>query len=274
MTDTRFSRQSFLGPTAQELIETARVGIVGLGGGGSQIAQQLAHIGFQDFVLYDADRMDDSNLNRLVGATEADVTNQTPKCVIAERLIKGIRSKAVIDAHQVRWQDEPEALRTCDMTFGAVDTFAGRSEIEALCRRYLIPYIDIGMDVHICVDEAPRMAGQVILSLPGGLCMRCMGFLNERNLAAEAARYGDAGDAPQVIWALGLLSSTAVGIAMDLLTGWTGSTARLIYFSHDGNEGTLKPHVRLSYVMSESCPHYPIDQAGDPVFRPLATKHV
>jgi tRNA A37 threonylcarbamoyladenosine dehydratase len=41
-----FSRQSFLGPDSQQIIEAATVGVVGLGGGGSQIVQALAHIGF------------------------------------------------------------------------------------------------------------------------------------------------------------------------------------------------------------------------------------
>jgi molybdopterin-synthase adenylyltransferase len=266
VTEGRFSRQSFLGPNGQAIIEMAKVGVVGLGGGGSHIVQQLAHIGFLNYALYDADVMSPSNLNRLVGASEQDVANRTPKVKIAERVVKNVRSVASVDAHSARWQDEPEALRLCDIVFGCVDTFSGRRELETLCRRYLIPYLDIGMDVHICVDEAPRMAGQVILSLPGGLCMSCMGFLNERNLAAEALRYGDVGDMPQVVWANGTLASTAVGIGVDLLTGWS-SVDRVIYLSFDGNDGTLKPHVRLKYILSEACLHFPADQVGDPVFR-------
>ena len=41
----RFSSQSFLGAEAGHVFESAIVGIVGLGGGGSHIAQQLAHVG-------------------------------------------------------------------------------------------------------------------------------------------------------------------------------------------------------------------------------------
>jgi hypothetical protein len=40
-------------------------------------------------------------------------------------------------------------------------------------------------------------------------------------LAAEAARHGDAGGRPQVVWPNGALASTAVGLAVDLVTGWT-----------------------------------------------------
>ena len=35
--------------------------------------------------------------------------------------------------------------------------------------------------------------------------MHCFGFLNEQNLAQEAARYGDAGERPQVVWSIACL---------------------------------------------------------------------
>ena len=64
-----FSRQSFLGPEAEQILADARVTIAGLGGGGSHIVQQLAHLGVGHFRLIDPQEIDASNLNRLVGAT-------------------------------------------------------------------------------------------------------------------------------------------------------------------------------------------------------------
>ena len=113
------------------------------------------------------------------------------------------------------------ALASCDIVFGCVDGFAERRELEIACRRHLIPLIDIGMDVHIVGKEPPRMGGQVILSMPGSRCMKCLGFLSDASLAREAALYGDAGPRPQVVWPNGVLASTAVGVAVDLLTNWT-----------------------------------------------------
>ena len=109
------------------------------------------------------------------------------------------------------------------------------------------------------------MGGQVILSMPGGPCMFCLDFLNERVLAQEAERYGDAGPRPQVVWPNGVLASTAVGIAVDLLTDWTHSLRDVVYMEYDGNKGTVKPHVRLEYLEDRPCPHYRADQVGDPV---------
>ena len=261
----RFQRQSFLGADSQSIIHSATIGIVGLGGGGSHVAQQLAHVGFTNYRVWDGDIAEDSNLNRLIGANENDSGSGMRKTEIPTRLIKGLRRNAVIDAYNCRWQDNPEPLRGCDIIFGCVDGFAQRRELEACARRYMIPLIDVGMDVHCVGDEPPRMGGQVILSMPGGPCMFCIGFLNEVVLAREGERYGDAGDRPQVVWANGVLASTAVGVAVDLLTDWTRSLRQVVYFEYDGNKGTLKPHVRLEYLEYNACPHYPLSQVGDPI---------
>ena len=269
MTNDRFSRQSFLGQNSQSAIETATIGLVGLGGGGSHVVQQLAHVGFLDYIVYDGDAADESNLNRLVTATEVDAEKAVPKIDLVRCKILSIRSDAQVEAFPCRWQERPEALRRCDIVFGCVDGFSERRELEVACRRYLIPLVDIGMDVHLADDEAPRMGGQVILSMPGSPCMTCLGFLNEASLAREAARYGDAGPHPQVVWPNGVLASTAVGIAVDLLTDWTRSLRGPVYLLYNGNDGTVTKHPRLIYYPGGECPHFPASQAGDPVFKRL-----
>lgn len=265
----RFTRQSFLGPSAEEQIASCHVGIVGLGGGGSHIVQQLAHIGFSTFSLFDNDSVESSNLNRLVGGTQTDAQKSTPKVDVAARLINGINRGAEIVSIKGRWQHEAERLRACDIVFGCVDSYAERRDIEIATRRYLIPYVDIGLDVHKVGDEPPHMAGQVILSMPGELCMSCLGFLTEAKIAREAEQYGAAGPRPQVVWANGVLASSAVGIAIDLITDWTRSLRRPVYLSYDSNTGTIQPHKRLQYVDGGVCPHFPIAQLGDPTFKQL-----
>ena len=271
MKSHRFSRQSFLGADSDSIFAQARVGLVGLGGGGSHIAQQLAHLGFLNFVIYDGDIIEDSNLNRLVGGTEIDVEMKKPKVSIAERVIRGVSSQANIEQIQSRWQDNPQPLQTCDIVFGCVDGFLQRWELQVFSRRFCVPYIDIGLDVHNVGDEGPQMRGQVILTVPGGPCMKCIHFVDDENLSKEGARYGDAGIHPQVVWANGVLASTAVGLAVDLLTGWTRKKQALnvIYLSYDGNTGTVVPDRRLQYVTSGACQHFDASDVGAPIFQEL-----
>ncbi|MDQ6768884.1 MAG: ThiF family adenylyltransferase [Gemmatimonadota bacterium] len=236
---------------------------MGLGGGGSHVVQQLAHLGFQHLVIVDPDRVDETNLNRLVGASLADALNGTPKTEVAQRTLDRLGVGDNCRLHQGRWQDRPEMIRGCDLIIGCVDSFNERRELETIARRYLIPYIDIGMDVHVMHGQASRIGGQLFASIPGQPCMFCIGLLNEERLSIEAARYGDAGARPQVVWPNGILGSTAVGVAVNLVTGWSVTTP-LTYLSYDGNTGTISPHPRLPFVKDARCSHYSLSDVGDP----------
>ena len=263
MVSEHHSRQSFLGDTFEAICSICRVGIVGLGGGGSHVIQQLAHVGFKRYVAFDDDVVSRSNLNRLIGATQRDADAATPKVEVARRLIEGLQPDAAIELHRAKWQDAAAALYACGLVFGCVDGFREREQLEAATRRYLIPYVDVGLDVHCVEPQPPQMAGQIIVSMPGGPCMRCLGFLTEEVLAREAARYGDAGPRPQVVWANGILASTAVSVAVRLLTDWDGQGVGTRYYSYEGNTGTVAPHVRLHYS-PPTCEHFPSEQVGPP----------
>jgi hypothetical protein len=263
----RYMRQSFLGPDAQPTFKRTCVGVIGQGGGGSHIVQQLVHVGFENYRLFDFDKVEKTNLNRMVGATEADYKNKTRKIDVAERVIRGVIPKAKIKSFNTKWQNVADELRNCDIVFGCVDGFSERNQLEAATRRYLTPYIDIGLDVHPSKNEPPRMTGQVILSMPGHLCMWCMGFLTDKKLGIEAKKYGVAGNNPQVVWGNGVLASSAIGIAVDLLTNWTKSLNRAVFISYDANTHSLTEDIRLTFLRNKTCPHYPLEDAGSPQFR-------
>jgi hypothetical protein len=264
MNSDRYSRQSFLGEDSADRIARCTIGVPGLGGGGSHVVQQLTHVGFQRYVLYDVDFAEESNLNRLIGATVADVLASTSKLHMAKMMVFGLQPQASVKGFASKWQDNPAPLRECQIVIGCVDSYKGREELEICCRRYLMHYIDIGMDVH--GTERPVIGGQVILSSPGGMCMRCMGFLTDEKLAQEAARYGNAGPRPQVVWPNGVLASTAVGLAVGLVTNWTRRQRSHAYLVYDGNEGTVKESVTLKNLNVTQCPHFPAEEVADPVF--------
>jgi hypothetical protein len=269
----RYERQSFLGRQSEFIISQFKIGIVGLGGGGSHIVQQLAYLGFKNYVLFDYDKVDETNLNRMIGASLEDVKKETKKVDIAERIIKHLHSDASIRKVEDNWMNKPEFLQECDIVIGCVDSYIGRRDLELECRRYLLPYIDIGMDVHHTFKkEAPSLVGQIILSMPGELCMTCLGFLTEDNLEKEAAKYGNAGGRPQVVWSNGVLASQAIGIIVDLVTGWSGKKEITQYYAFDGNSGVLINHPRLKYI-SGNCHHFSIEQTGIPIFRKMIPKH-
>lgn len=186
-------------------------------------------------------------MNRLIGASLEDAHLKTPKVVAAERCIRSVSPEATLQVHQGKWQTAAESIRQADVIVSCLDSYAARQDLEVTARRYLIPLVDIGMDVFF-VDEKPDVAGQVILSLPPGPCLRCLGFLSEANLQREAEQYGAAGGRPQVVWSNGVLASVAVGTVVDLLTGWNGVNPKGEYLHFDGNTNAMWRRPRLEYA--------------------------
>jgi hypothetical protein len=258
------SRQGFLGESSSEIFRRTPVAVIGLGGGGSHIAQQLAHLGFCDQILVDDQCIENSNLNRLIGGTAADVANKTLKVEIAARTIKSINPSAVPELHATKWQLMQFGLRRARLIFGCVDSYSDREQLERFARRFGIAYIDIGMDVH-SVGQRYAISGQVIVSISGKVCMRCMGFITDAKLKKEAGRYGDAGFNPQVVWPNGALASTAVGEAIRLLAPWT-DRAPSLYLEYDGNAGTMAKSPRIDIVADKKCDHFNPEDVGDPYF--------
>ena len=232
----RYSRQSFLGDNAEDLISRIKVGIVGLSGGGSHIIQQLAHIGFLKYALSDPEKIDDdSNLNRVVGATLEDAKNKVLKFNVSKKVIINLHPKALISGGPKKWEELIDDFRDCDVIFACLDTVIGRRDLELFCRRYFIPLIDIGMGIAQGKEET-IMYGQVQVSAPGQPCFTCNGFLTEESLAIEANNYGQKTKRPQVVWSNGVLASTAIGIFIEMLTGWTGRKPKNYYLSYEGHE--------------------------------------
>lgn len=259
-------RQSFLGANSDRRLAGMTVGLAGLGGGNSHVAQQLAHAGVGHFVLADADHISLTNLNRLIGGTWWYVLKRTAKVAIMKRMILAINPNARVEIHCKQWQLAGDALKRCEVIVGGLDNVRGKDELDAFCRRFLIPYIDQGMDVHkLGAGHGHLVAGQVVLSEPGSPCLRCMGIVTDAALAEESRKYGAAGGRPQVVWSNGVLASLAVGLVVQMVTPWSRQARSGAYLSYDGNSGLVAEAERFRR-WSSSCTHYPNAAVGDMTF--------
>jgi len=234
----RMSRQILaFGEEGQKRLADCLVGIVGCGGAGSVLVEQLAHLGVERFVLVDPDRVEVTNLNRLVGATPADVRRRRFKVTVMRHLVQRIRPEAQVytQGRSALTSQGLAALRTVDVIFGCVDNDAARLVLNRLAVQYLIPYIDIGTGLAAKTPGVLDSAGgQVRIVLPGsGYCLECIDGINRiraaEDLLSPAERstrrvsgygLGDDIPAPAVIFLNGVLVSLAVGEFLNLLTGY------------------------------------------------------
>lgn len=262
----RHFRQSFLGANSAHVLTNAKVGVVGVCGGGSHVCQQLAHVGIGRFVIADFDCVEGSNLNRMIGSCPADAESKRAKTRVISDMIQRINPTAKVICAEGYWQEHAAKLRDCSVLVGCVDSFTARDELERFCRRFLIPYIDVGMDVHNTAG-GHCISGQVILSMSGGPCLWCLGLLTQDRLAEEQRKYGAAGERAQVVWPNGLLASIAVGHVVSILTPWNQALPMAAMIEYDGNRHTSREGTRLATLKNASCRHFSeTGTVGDPFY--------
>jgi hypothetical protein len=98
--------------------------------------------------------------------------------------------------------------------------------------------------------------------------MHCVQLLNEEMLAKEVQDY-NAGSQPQVVWPNGILASAAVGEAIALFTGWSGSSLPASRIDLRGSRLTMADSKLLPMLKATHCRHYPLSGSGDPLFSKL-----
>lgn len=191
VTEARFDRQvRAFGPELQQRLRALTVGVVGVGGLGSLVVDQLAHLGVGNFVVVDPDVVEETNLNRLVGATPEDATEERSKVEVAARTICRTNPRAHVTALRctVSTTRALKALRACDLLVAATDDDASRMVVNALACQYLIPL------VHAGVNLAPDgnggfedISGEVAIADPGRWCLVCSGIVSARRAAQDLA---------------------------------------------------------------------------------------
>ena len=197
-----YDRQSRLfGDGGQSLLRRTRVGIVGLGGAGSVLAELLGRLGIGEFVLADPDRAEDTNLPRLIAARRRDAMAlswlpravagrlRSRKVLMAARNIRRANPDARIEALPRDFLDADVAARftDCDFLFLAADTMGARLLFNAIVHQYGIPGIQVGAKVPVADDGT---VGNVFcvsrMVTPEQGCLWCNGLISPGRLQDEA----------------------------------------------------------------------------------------
>ncbi len=183
-----FVRQKLaLGEAGQAKLRNLRVGVVGLGGIGSLISMQLAHLGVGKLVLIDGDIVEASNISRIVGAWKKDV-GKSAKVDVAARYIEYLGLSSQIESYPEYLSAQHESLiASCDIVLSCVDTHSARAILNRLSYKYYVPVIDLGTVFR--VDEMGTMvsdAGRVVTIGPGRPCLGCWGHIDSNAIRIES----------------------------------------------------------------------------------------
>ncbi|MGB8020002.1 MAG: ThiF family adenylyltransferase [Candidatus Nanopelagicales bacterium] len=251
--DAAFDRQTRLfGDLGQACFREMTVAIVGLGGVGSIVGEYLARLGIGHLVLIDHDRVEETNLPRLVGAGRCDIGK--PKTELARR--NALRANPTGRATTLQAAvEDPRALRLltrCDWIFLAADTHAARHWVNAIVETHLIPATQLGVRVPANEDgEVGRIHAGYRRMTPGQGCLWCNGLVKPAELAIDmapaveraAARYVENIPAPSVISLNGITAAQATTDFMLAVTDLS-TTEAVHHFEFVRDRSAMNVHPR------------------------------
>lgn len=229
-----FDRQvRAFGQAGQAALGDLRVGVVGAGGTGSAVIEQLARLGVGSLTLVDPDVVTASNLTRIYGSGEADVG--LPKVDVAADAVRRLGFGTETRAFQasVNQRAGMEPLRRCDLVFGCTDDNAGRVVLSRMSYFYEQPLIDMGVVITSADGLINGIFGRVTIAGLGEPCLICRGRVDlalardETMRPEERTRLAEEGYArglddpdPAVIAYTTAVAAAAVNEFLDLVIGF------------------------------------------------------
>ncbi len=223
-------------------LAATRVAIVGCGGIGTHVAQQLAHLGV-GAVLIDDEDVEDTNLNRYVGVYPEDVGKPKVEVVAANMLrIRPDLSVTPICA-SLQSAEAFDAIKASDWVVGCLDNDGARLVLTELTAAYEIPYVDVASDVD--ADHGRLTFGGRVVVATGDGCPYCLGEVDAVEAAADLASPGARADraelygievaalrggGPAVVFINGVVASLAVQQLMARVAGLDVPLRRLLTF--------------------------------------------
>ena len=253
------------GRAGQAELAMSTVAVIGLGGIGSLVVEYLAKLGVGHFVLVDDDRVEESNLSRIVGASSSDALHKAAKILVAKHLILQSNERATVDMieEDVAKETAARKLLNCDYLFLAADSMRARLVINAIVQQYLIPGVQLGSKIR---SDATGTLLDVMsanrLLRPGRGCLWCNQLIDQNQLAKEAKTdeerkaqaYGIEEQNPSVISLNAISASHAVN---DFLLDYLAlRPERPFYYEHfhmlSGKQALVMP--RYDQECSECSP--------------------
>jgi molybdopterin/thiamine biosynthesis adenylyltransferase len=222
------------GSVVQETLGDLEIAVVGCGGTGSAVAEQLIRLGVRHITLVDPDELSESNVTRVYGSGEADVGQ--PKVQVLARHLARIAPELRCETVQSMITLEAAARRLvgCDVLFGCTDDNAGRLILSRLATYLLTPVIDCGVLLSSDTNgELIGIDGRVTILSPGQACLICRDRIDLARAGAELltpderVRREDEGYAPAlartepaVVTFTTAVAATAVSELLERLIGY------------------------------------------------------
>lgn len=130
---------------ASQKLEMPRIGIVGVGGTGSYILDQVAKTPVREIHLFDGDELNPHNAFRMPGAVSIETLRSRPKKVDFFQAHYSQMRRGIVSHPYYVDESNIQALNGFDFVFVSVDDGPSRKLICEYLSRNGIPFVDVGM---------------------------------------------------------------------------------------------------------------------------------
>lgn len=248
--EERYDRNiRFFGTEGQKILRSTSVAVVGIGGLGTHVIQQLSHLGVKELILIDGEELDNTNLNRYVGSRHDDPIPGSRKVDLGERTANLIDPTIHVQkiSDTLVSSQVFNSLSKADYVFGCLDEDGPRFILNEFCAAYCLPYFDLSSDI----DPGPPLmyGGRVAVAWDGKGCLFCLDILDMSDVQdflerpemkrEKEAIYGVSRElltkaGPSVVSINGVIASLAVTEFTVGITGIRRPNDLTKYYGHFG----------------------------------------
>lgn len=249
--------------TIHNILQSLSIAIVGCGGIGTPLAEQLIRAGCGELILIDKDRLDTaSNVRRMFGTRVFDL-NRTPpvsKVDLLEEHLSSLGFKIPIRSvsGDVRKEQVYRELLDADIVLSVTDTHGSRAVINSLPSSYFLPVIDAGVRVGLKGSSMVALLSEIRILTSSTPCLWCRHTIDGNTIRLENLPEDELirqkkegyvsqsfGDPAPVVVALTVLCSGLIGCALLTLLSEEGYVSPSGYWFDGffGDSMTLDPKI-------------------------------
>ena len=263
-------------------LEQAKIVLLGTGGNGIHVVQQLAYAGVT------GGRSSSSTSSRTPASTawsarppttrRPEDRHRDPHREVDAPRGRARPSSAASSATPTSATTSVPQLADADLVIGCFDKETPRQEAVKLCSEAGIPYLDLATEILPATAASLLYGGRLVFSFDGTGCLVCLGIIDPAELAREQMNdaqraerdriYGltpeqPGGSGPSVVTINGVVASLACTEALMFLTGLREPARQLTYLGQTSSVVRKNTTPGLADCLyCHRWRQHPIDPAG------------
>ena len=225
------------GGEIQQILGNLKIAVVGCGGTGSAVIEQLVRLGVRYLHIFDPGTLTAGNVTRVYGSYLNRVGEPKVDVIAAHVFQIAPDAEVVTTQAKITLEFAAKQLLDADVIFGCTDDNAGRLVLSRVASYLLTPVIDCGVLLSSGPDgQLTGIDGRVTVLAPGTACLVCRDRIDLQRAAAEMLSSGEYSQLVQEGYAPALLDAQPAVVTFTTQVASTSVSELLERLIHYGPE--------------------------------------